>query len=445
MTENRFKKKSLLARVWRELKLPFTRRFWDRQREKRLLRRIAGGAGQHAAPPADMKTWQDVQAKRAKVPVLAGIEKPIAMIIDDRLPEPDRDSGSLDAVNMISSLINMGYHVIYAVKSPREQEARYTQALLDLGAVNLTKADAASLNVFIERHGLHVDLFVLNRVSAGGEVFELVRYNCPNAKIIFNTVDLHYIREARAANLSGDHKALSQSERTRAREEFLVSKSDMTLVVSSVENEILQASVPGSKIAVVPLARPVRRPGIGFEKRGGIGFIGGFQHAPNVDAIRYFLTAVWPLVHAKDPDIKFEIVGSDFPDDLVRNLPAKVNYLGVLPEVESWFDTLRMTVAPLRIGAGAKGKIASSLCNGLPCVISSVAAEGMGFEHGDSVLVADSPEAMATEILRLHSDPALWRHLAARAEDVAEQRLSIRSFDAVIRETLVRMELPICG
>lgn len=444
MSENTPKKRSFAARVWREVKLPFTRRFWDRQREKRMLGRIAGGA-QHAALPADLKTWEDVQAKRAKVPVLAGIEKPIVMIIDDRLPEPDRDSGSLDAVNMIRSLINAGYHVIYAVQSDREQEPRYTQALLDLGAVYLTKADAASLNVFIERHGLHVDLFVLSRVSAGGKLFELVRYNCPNAKIIFNTVDLHYIREARAAHLSADQKALSHSERTRAREEFLVAKSDMTLVVSSVENEILEASVPGSNIAVVPLSREVRRPGIPFEKRRGIGFIGGFQHAPNVDAIRYFLSAIWPLVHDKDPDIKFEIVGSDLPEDLLRNLPDQVYYLRVLPEVESWFDTLRMTVAPLRIGAGAKGKIASSLCNGLPCVISSVAAEGMGFEHGDSVLVADLPEAMATEILRLHSDPALWGHLASRAEEVSETQLSIRNFDTVMRETLVRMELPICG
>lgn len=442
--EVRRRRKPLASRIFRELKKPFTRRFWERQREKRMLRKLAG-IGSRAPAPAKLTTWADVQIARAKVPALAGVEKPVAMIIDDRLPEPDRDSGSIDAVNMVRGLVAAGYHVVFAVHPKREQIARYTTEIEELGARRMRDNDAPSVQAFVEQHGVHVDLFVLSRVSAGGLFLELIRYNCPHAKIVFNTVDLHHIREARAARLSGDEAALARAGRTRDREEFLAGKADMTLVVSSVEEEILQASVPGCATAVLPLSRAVRHPRIPFEKRAGIGFIGGFQHAPNIDAISYFLREVWPLVHTRDPNIALEIVGSDLPPDVLEAAQGKVHYLGALPQVEGWFDRLRMTVAPLRIGAGAKGKIASSLCNGVPCVISPIAAEGMNLIHGHDVLVANTPEAMAEQIVRLHTDPDLWSRLAAAAEELAEARLSSHNFDRILRETLIRMEMPVAA
>jgi glycosyltransferase involved in cell wall biosynthesis len=441
--QGRKRKKPLISRIFRELKRPFTRRFWERRREKRMLRRMARNAVIHAPIPHGLNTWSDVQRARAKVPALAGVEKPVVMIIDDRLPEPDRDSGSMDAMNMIASFVFAGWHVICAVHPKRHQDPGYTKRIEALGARRMSDADAPSVQAFVENHGAHVDAFVLSRVSAGGQFLELIRYNCPHAKIIFNTVDLHHVREARAARLAGDEAALARAERTRDREEFLVAKADMTLVVSSIENEMLQASLPGCATAVVPLSREVRHPGIPFEKRSGIGFIGGFQHGPNIDAITHFLRDVWPLVHARDASITLEIVGPDLPPDTMKDAQGPIRYRGALPEVEGWFDTLRMTVAPLRIGAGAKGKIASSLCNGLPAVISPVAAEGMDLEDGRSVFIAATPDEMAEAIVRLHKDPALWAAAAAAAEEAAERTLSIASYDRVLREALLRIELPV--
>lgn len=439
----RKRKKPLISRIFRELKKPFTRRYWERQREKRVLRKLACNAVIHAPVPAGLNTWSDVERSRAKVPALAGVAKPVVMVIDDRLPEPDRDSGSMDAMNMISSFVGAGWHVICGVHPKRDQDPRYTKRIEALGARRMSDADAPSVQAFVENHGAHVDAFVLSRVSAGGQFLELIRYNCPHAKIIFNTVDLHHVREGRTARLAGDEAALARAEKTRDREEYLVAKADMTLVVSSIENEMLQASLPGCVTALLPLSREVRHPGIPFEKRSGIGFIGGFQHGPNIDAITHLLRDVWPLVHARDPSITLEIVGPDLPPDALKDAQGPVRYRGALPEVEGWFDTLRMTVAPLRIGAGAKGKIASSLCNGLPVVISPVAAEGMGLEDGRTVFVAATPVEMAEAIVRLHSDPALWAAAAAAAEEAAERTLSVASYDRVLREALVRIELPV--
>jgi glycosyltransferase involved in cell wall biosynthesis len=431
-------KLSLGQKLVREIRRPFTRKF-----RKKLAKKYGP---KHRVPelsavPAGADEAA-IRAIRDRVPCLAGVSAPVVLIIDDRCPEPDRDSGSVDAVNMITGLIQMGWHVVFATRTRRSQDPRYLAELCALGVRPVTAEDAPDLIHFIERYGALIDLFVLSRVGAGGVYLELIRHNCPTAKVVFNSVDLHYIREARAARLLGDPAALDAAERTRDREEVLVGRSDLTLVVSSIEEEILQASVPGCRTLVLPLARAIHPPRAGFAERSGIGFIGGFEHAPNIDAIRHFLADVWPLVHAADPSIRFEIVGSALPDGVLDGVPGDVRYLGTLDSIDGWLESLRMTVAPLRIGAGAKGKVASSLCAGLPCVLSAVAAEGMDLEDGRDVRVAIDPAAMAAAVVRLHSDAAEWAQLSAGGLAFARARLSVENYKQALRKGVVGMELP---
>ena len=374
--------------------------------------------------------------------VIAEAEQPVVVIIDDRWPEPDRDSGSLDAINMIESFIAFGYKVIFAVQSTLIQDRKYVEGVNALGAHPLTEADAPNVRAFIESSAGAVTLFVLNRVGSGGQFLELIRYNCARAKIIFNTVDLHYVREARMARLNGDLDALAESERTRDREELLTARSDLTIVVSSVENEILEASVPGANVLTLPLARAIHPPVTPFYRRSGIGFIGGFAHQPNIDAVRYFLAEVWPLVREADSSIRFDIVGAGLPDGFLSGMDENVVYRGALDSLDSWFEGLRLTVAPLRVGAGAKGKVASSLCAGLPCVVSPVAAEGMGLEDGKQILIGRTAADMAAKILQLYADPNLWQVMSSEGLALAEKSYSLAAFRRRLRGGIIGMQLP---
>jgi len=432
----RLNKKSLLKRIVREIRRPFRRRFWRRRR---------GGGSDPLAPRDPIKANRPPSAAlpvSEAAPCLQGVSKPVAMIIDHHWPEPDRDSGSVDAVNLVRSLLECGYHVVFAVEAKRPRDPYYIEELRALGASPVGLEDAPNVKAFVEQQGQRVDLFVLTRVAAGGQYLELIRYNCPHAKIIFNTVDLHFLRERRIAQVANDPEMFKAYERTRDREEFLVAKSDLTFVVSSTEEEILQASVPGCATAVLPLARDIRRGSNSFEERVGIGFVGGFEHTPNIDAVKYFLRDIWPKVRSRDPSLVFQIVGSNLPEHVLKGVEGNVRYLGALPSVEDWFDTLRLSIAPLRIGAGAKGKVASSLCNGLPCVISSIAAEGMHLASGAGVLIADNPDEFADHIVKIHSDRELWAKLAVETHRFAEARLSYENFRDVVRRSLTRLELP---
>ena len=369
-------------------------------------------------------------------------DNPVAVVIDARWPEPDRDSGSLDAINLISSLVSFGYHTIVTKCTELPQESRYRQRLLEIDAVAPDLEGQAAVQTLIERHGQEVSIFFLTRVGAGGQFLELIRRHAPDARIVFNTVDLQSLRESRTARLAGDAEALKRSEKTRDREEILTGRADLTIVVSEVEREILGNAVPGASILHLPLARTVRRPAVPFAERSGIGFVGGFAHSPNIDGVCYFLREIWPLVVMAAPSLRFEIAGAGLPLDVLKDVPGEVHYIGHVDDLEGWFDGLRLTVAPLRIGAGAKGKVASSLCSALPCVASPVAAEGMGFTAGENILIGETVQDFAEHVLRLHTDPELWERLSANSWRFAEQTFTVADFRARLRRALIGLQLP---
>src|SRR5204862_2852243 len=151
-------------------------------------------------------------------------------------------------------------------------------------------------------------------------------------------VDLHFLRAEREAQLRGDRKALAQARRTRMREELIASRVDATIVVSNHESALLAAALPDAYIVHLPLAREINLPQAGFTARRGIGFIGGFAHAPNVDALQYFFAEIWALVLREMPECEFEIVGADLPTELLKGVPGRIRYLGHVPDIGPWFE-----------------------------------------------------------------------------------------------------------
>jgi glycosyltransferase involved in cell wall biosynthesis len=359
---------------------------------------------------------------------------PIALIIDYRWPQPDRDSGSIDTMNLVAALFDLGFRVVYSANCDYA-EAEADQRVLTRHGVRCIPS-GAPIQTFIEHEARGIELCVLTRVFGGGQHLEEVQKHCPAARLVFNPVDLHFIRIAREARLKGDAEALDFAGRLRLREEFIASEVDATIVVSSHEEAVLTASVPDAYVVQLPLARQMHAPQTGFEIRHGIGFIAGFAHAPNVDALRFFLAEIWPLVLRQLPDCEFSIVGADLPPEIVQGVPGRVRYLGHLPDVEPWFESLRLTIAPLRFGAGAKGKIASSLAAGVPCVATALGIEGMGLRDRVNVLLADDPDKFSAGILEAYTDPKLWERLSTGAQAYAREELALAGWNRRLRDML---------
>ncbi len=396
-----------------------------------LNAQVASRAGRKElvdVPSADMS---------ATVPPLSTPLETRTLFIDSRHPDITRDSGSLDTVNYLTWLRSLGQHIDFVALDQYQKNERLERPVQQLGVEVVNAEIAPDFTAFLRQNAGVYDFAFLSRVHCGGRYLEEVRRCNPQAIIIFNTVDLHHVREDREAKLKGDQAGVFAAALTRDRERHIVRQADLTIVVSDSERKILESEVPGARVSVMPLYRPLPSRIPGFSERFGIGFVGGFDHAPNVDAVLFFLDKVWPSLRQAEPTLTFSIAGPSLPAEISSNLPIGVHYAGQVPDLELWLASLRLTVAPLRYGAGAKGKVASSLVNGVPVVGTSVAFEGMAVPDACRI-ATDDPVDMAEAVRRLHSDSELWTKTSACCRAFAEADLSLdagsRRFISLIKD-----------
>jgi glycosyltransferase involved in cell wall biosynthesis len=374
-------------------------------------------------------------------PPAGPVSRGLVLVIDYHWPEPDRDSGSVDIFNLMQALKALGFEPILAAAEQHDGPQPARDRLIAQGIRCLLPSDAPSVAHYVVRHGAAIDLCVLCRVYCGAAFLEMVQIHARKARLVFNSIDLNFVREERRAQLTGDAKLLAMIGQLREREEHVIRSCDATLVVSEAEYALLAETMPASLVAQMPLARPIHPPVTPFAQRRGIGFVGSFAHGPNADAMRMFLAEIWPLVRRGLPDCTLSIVGAGAPADLVDAADPSVQILGHVPDLGPWFESLRLTVAPLRFGAGAKGKVASSLSAGVPCIATPMAAEGMALGEAGGVLIESDPAAFAAAVIRAYGDAALWTRLSAGAIRYAETSLSLSAWQGLLDTTLRRIGL----
>ena len=333
------------------------------------------------------------------------------LIVDATTPHPDEDSGSVRMVNLMQLLVALGDKVYFFAEN-RAFDGRYTEALQQIGVEALYHPWMPEPMRWLRENGAQFDAVILSRHYVAAPLLQAVRHYAPQAKLVFDTVDLHYLREEREAALADRDDLRRQAASTKMAELRLIRQSDVTLVVSPIEQELLQREVPGARIEVLSNVHEVVGRSTGFDERKDLFFVGGFQHPPNVDAMLWFVHAIWPLVAKALPDVRFHIVGSRMPEAIAALASERVIVHGFMPSLDEMLDGCRLSVAPLRYGAGVKGKVNQSMAHGQPVVATTVAAEGMYLKHEVDVLVADAADAFAREIIRLYTDETLWTRLA---------------------------------
>ncbi|MDE2006536.1 MAG: glycosyltransferase, partial [Rhodospirillales bacterium] len=229
-------------------------------------------------------------------------------------------------------------------------------------------------------------------------------------RLLYCVADLHHLRLARQVALLPGSADPAQVEALRTAELLAGLGADALLTHSSHEAALLRAVIPEAAVHLVPWTVAADPTPVAFAARSGVGFIGSYAHPPNRDAAEHLIRDVMPLVWAEAPALPCRLAGSDLPASLARLAAAAdgpVEVLGQVPSLRALWDRVRVSVAPLRFGAGLKGKVVDSLAGGIPCVCSPIAAEGMDLPLSLSGLVAEQPADMAALILRLHEDRAV--------------------------------------
>jgi|GEM_PF-1370447 len=422
--------------------IDLSRMFFDQLASRGVLARYWSGAALYRLDDGEPETQlgtaagsttRNIGLSSSPIPL-----EPTVLYVDSDTPMPDQNAGSIESLNFMRILLGFGFRVLFVPESNFAHRGKYTDQLLDIGINALYADHFNNMREVLERFGRELDLVVLCRTTIAGRYIDMVRELAPRARIVFNTIDLHFLRERREAVLSGDRAALAAADETRAIEVATMTDSDATIVLSTAERDLLRGELPEAEIHVLPMVRdlPDRLDVPGFAERRDCMFVGTYQHPPNQDAVVYFVGEIWPLVRSRLPDAKFFIVGSSMTPAVQALAGNGVEVLGFVEDLDALLAKCRLTVAPVRFGAGLKGKLISSLQAGVPSVASSIAAEGFGLVDGVETLIADTPERFADAVVRLYEDQALWERVSQAGFDFMKRDCTMDGNIARIRDLL---------
>ncbi len=379
--------------------------------------------------------------------------RPRALFLDERVPDPDRDAGSNAAISHMRALQRLGYRVDFVAEHGLAYAAT-SGALQDMGIATWHAPWIASVEEVLRRIGERLDLVYLHRFGLMQRYAALVRRWCPRARLVYCLADLHYLRLMRRLTVEAGETAdapnavLPEEAAGLYTAELLMAPgaADAVITHSSHELALLHRDAPEVNAHLVPwdVARAADRRSVcrahgrcvrrQFRARAepGCGAVPGREgHA-----------AVWE----QEPLIPCLLVGSDLPAVLrtaaAAAPPGRVEVLGRVPKLAEVWDRVRLSAAPLRFGAGLKGKVLDSLAAGIPCACTTIAAEGADLPGDFLDLIGDDADALAAIIIRLHNDEAANAAYADAGLNWVDEHLSAERIDAALgaavhAETLV--------
>ena len=379
------------------------------------------------------------------LPVPAADPRPLALFIDEGVPAAQRDAGSNAAISHMRSLMRLGFNVHFVAAAAMEPAGARTEALAALGITCWHAPWAGSVEEVLRVLGGRLRLVYLHRFGVMQRYAALVRRWAPAARLLYCLADLHHLRAARRfaveAGLALDApEGMAAAAGLRTAELLAAVAADVVITHSSHEAALLRRIVPEANTVLVPWDVPLGADPAPASGRRGVAFVGSYGHAPNLDAAHALLEDVMPLVWRAEPTIPLILAGSDLPAGLraaaMADQAGPVEVLGWVDDLEGLLARVRLTAAPLRYGAGLKGKMLDSLAAGVPCVGSPMAAEGMDLPEPLRALIGTDAAAMAEIILRLHREPTAYETLRDAGRAWIAQHLVTGRIDNAMREAI---------
>ncbi len=361
------------------------------------------------------------------------LKQPTVLVIDATLPMYDEDSGSLRLYTLLKLWVSLGYRITFFPDN-LDSQFKYRHSLEALGIEvfhgNYNIADAMAYRQF--------DFALICRVEIGQRYIPFVRLLSPKTVIFYDTVDIHYIREERQAEIENDSELLAKAKGTKRQELANCLLANRVITVTEDDGYHLQKELPHLEFSVIPnIHQRHPLPENGFEEREGLVFIGNYNHQPNEDAVYYFIETVLPKIQARLPKVSLYLIGSNMKGKMKALASENIKIVGWVDKVEPELAKRRVFVSYLRYGAGMKGKLGQALSLGLPVATTMIGAEGMGLKNEETALIADDPEHFAEAVYRLYTERALWEKLSHQGKDYIEEHYGETAVREKLRNLLI--------
>ena len=363
--------------------------------------------------------------------------KKIALLVDALIPAFDRGAGSRAIYQYIKLFLNSNYHVILLpdnfVRS--DYAAQYEQM-----GVEVLYGDWYRLNwqQWVAENAEEFDLIFLHLPYVGIKYIDFMRENT-KAKILYYGADLHFLREQRQYELTGDETLLESGAKWREIELELMRKADCALYPSVAEEVYIKQLDPTINIMTLPMyvLEPPVRQAYNIESRKGLLFVGGFTHSPNTDAMLWFAEEVFPKILAQYPDMVLHIVGNKPPREVEDLASENIIVHGFVSEehLDELYNECRLAIAPLRYGAGMKGKVIEAMEKGVPMVTTDIGAEGLS-NSSNMLEIANEADEFAAAVCRLYDNADRISQMREAGYDYIEEHFSRESAWEVLKKAI---------
>ncbi len=350
------------------------------------------------------------------------------LIVDSQIPTFDKDSAS-NRITEIAKFLAKHYNVYlmdWRKAIPKLESKKYIQNLNDhnvmvytpfIGEYGIMKGKKQFINNLLPK----LDFVWCHRPELFEYYLGFFREKAPQAKIVYDMVDIHYLRMERGLEIKYDKNRAQELVHYKHIETELCKQADKIAVISDKEKEFMTAFVDRSKLFTVSnvhnlKVKPEDMPP--FEKRNGIFFIGTFLHDPNVDAVEILYHHIMPLVWKVLPELKITIIGSEAPETIKKMNSDKFEIAGFVENIIPYYEKCFASVSPLRFGAGVKGKIGQALEYTLPVLTTEIGAEGMFLENGITALISGNEDyqKFADHIIEICTKESTWNTLHHNSE-----------------------------
>lgn len=348
--------------------------------------------------------------------------QPRVLWLGPTLPRSDRDGGGRRTLEMVTALRSQGAGIAFHARSCHDPD-RHGRRLSDLGIVWFGRSGPARWSGGLRDMAAYDDLrellpaapwdvVVAFSARLAREVVDDIREQAPDAAFVVDNGDLHFLRHERGRALGVE----ITDNLTKDQELDSYAAADGVITSSVPEDAVLHEELRGASTHVFTVAppRPVALPPA---PDGALMFLGNFGHPPNTDAVSYWVDELASRVAERVGDATpLRVVGAG-----TDGLPSSeaLDVVGWVPELATEFARTRVFVAPLRYGAGTKGKLVETMAHGVPVVTTTAGAEGFPQEVVAAMLVADDPDEFADHVATLASDDAVWAEQRRRVIDAA--------------------------
>lgn len=351
--------------------------------------------------------------------------------IDENYPDVTRDSGSVRAYSLLKIARNLEPLTVF-VATLDDWDVKCGKVLRNLGQPAAKSVDDASqllLSLSIEPRFIWA-----SRISCVIEAFVPIFVFFPDAPLVFDTVDLHSLRLSRQLKVRDSEVDRKHQSLVEKQELAIIKYSRKTVVVSEFEQNFLMENYKISNTVLISNIHENTGDLPTFSQTSGLVFVGGFGHWPNVNGINWFVNQVWPLVKSEIRGHGLNIIGSGMPEEISRLKNFDIFIHGWVPDSKKFVRSSRISIAPLLVGAGVKGKVGEALSQGIPVIGTAIATEGMYFENNTHGLVANTPEEFAEAINLLYESERLWYKFQKSGLELIEANFSYEKAEQSFRE-----------